>query len=163
MNAMTKIKSYVDVGMETNVSSADPHKLILLLYQGALLAIASARNHMLRKEIALKGKSVSHAITIIDEGLKASLNQEAGGDLAGNLASLYEYMSRRLLQANLENDPAILDEVSGLLTELRSAWENIRKPNAPAVETAAPQPAPAKTAAYGVGLAAVAPRVYERA
>lgn len=163
MNAMTKIKSYMDVGMETSVGSADAHKLILLLYQGALLAIASAKNHMLRKEIALKGKSISHAITIIDEGLKASLNQEAGGELAGNLSSLYEYMSRRLLQANIENDPTILNEVSGLLAELRSAWESIRKPNAPAVAAAAPQPAPAKTSAYGVGLAATAPRVYERA
>ncbi len=149
MNVMNKIKSYMDVNVETNVSSADAHKLILLLYQGALLAIASARNHMLRKEIALKGKSVSHAITIIDEGLKASLNQEAGGDLAHNLSALYEYMSHRLLQANLQNDPAILDEVSGLLTDLRGAWENIRTPNAAAATTAAPPPASAKTSTYG--------------
>ena len=163
MNAMSKIKSYMDVSVETNVSSADAHKLILLLYQGALLAIASAKNHMLRKEIALKGKSVSHAITIIDEGLRASLNREVGGELASNLAALYEYMSRRLFQANLENDPAILDEVSGLLAELRGAWESIRKPNTPEAIAVAPQPAPVKASPYGQGLAAIPSRVYERA
>ncbi len=128
------------MGIETGVNSADPHKLILLLYQGALLSIAAAKNHLLRKEIAAKGKSISQAISIIDAGLKASLNKEVGGDLAHNLAALYDYMCQRLVYANLHNDSTVLDEVSRLLTELRGAWESIRKPQgmAAAPETVAP-------------------------
>ena len=146
MNATTAIKTYATVGLESSVMSADPHKLILLLYQGAILAINSAKNQILRKEISAKGKSISHAITIIDEGLKSSLDKNAGGDLAQNLSALYDYMSQRLLIANLKDDTAALDEVSGLLTDLKGAWEEIRplvlstQPEA----TARPQTASAK-------------------
>lgn len=134
MNAATGIKAYTNVGLESNINSADPHKLILMLYQGAILAIASARNQMLRKEVAAKGASISKAIMIIDEGLKSSLNMNVGGELAKNLANLYDYMGQRLLIANLKNDPAILDEISKLLSELKDAWEAIR----PVVQGAAP-------------------------
>lgn len=126
MNASIGIKAYANVGLESNVTAADPHKLVLMLYQGAILAIASARNQMLRKETAAKGASISKAITIIDEGLKGSLNMSVGGELAQNLANLYDYMGQRLLIANLKNDPAMLDEVSKLLAELKGAWEAIR-------------------------------------
>jgi flagellar protein FliS len=128
MNAAAGVKAYSNVSLESNLSSADPHKLILMLYQGALLAIAAGKNQMLRGETAAKGASISKAITIIDEGLKLALNMEAGGALAQNLADLYDYMNQRLLQANLKNDPAMLDEVSRLLTELQGAWESIRQP-----------------------------------
>ena len=153
MNATTAINAYANVGLETSVAAADPHKLILLLYQGALLAISSAKNQMLRKEIAAKGKSISHAILIIDAGLKSSLDKNAGGELAQNLSALYDYMNQRLLIANLKNDTAALDEVSGLLTDLKGAWEEIR----PAVmsaqpdTTSRPQAAPAKPAALTYG------------
>jgi flagellar protein FliS len=145
MNAA--INAYMKVEMDSSVGSADPHKLILLLYQGALLAISSAKNQMLRREIAAKGKSISHAIMIIDEGLKASLDKNVGGELAQNLSALYEYMSHRLLIANLKNDVVALDEVSGLLSGLKEAWEQIR-PTAAQVQqaAAAPQPAPARPA-----------------
>lgn len=164
MNAIMKAQSYVDIGVESSVHSADPHKLILLLYQGALLSIAAARNHMMRKEIAEKGKSISQAISIINEGLLTSLNKEVGGDLAKNLAALYEYMSRRLLHANMRNDPKALDEVMALLTELRSAWETIRKPVA-GVSQSDLEPAPPASQdplakQYG---ARPASRLYERA
>lgn len=131
MNNPIGIKAYATVAVESGVSGADPHKLILMLYQGALLAIASAKNQISRNEIAAKGASISKAIMIIDEGLKNSLNMNVGGELAQNLAGLYDYMNQRLLIANLKNDPAILDEVARLLTELRGAWEAIR-PNTPA-------------------------------
>lgn len=143
MNATTAIKTYANVGLETGVTAADPHKLILMLYQGALLAISSAKNQMLRKETAAKGKSISHAITIIDEGLKASLDKNAGGELAENLSALYDYMNQRLFIANLKNDIATLDEVSSLLTELKGAWEEIR-PAAISATAIQPQAAPAK-------------------
>ena len=132
MNAITKVNAYVSNGLESSVTAADPHKLILLLYQGALLAISSARNQILRKETAAKGASISKAITIIDEGLKASLDKNAGGELAQNLSALYDYMNQRLLIANLKNDTSVLDEVSRLLAELKGAWESIRPGVAPA-------------------------------
>lgn len=126
MNTSTAIKAYNKVDIESGVNAADPHKLILMLYQGALLAIISAKNQILREETAAKGASISKAITIIDEGLKACLDKNAGGELAQNLSSLYDYMNQRLLIANLKNDTDILDEVSQLLTELKGAWESIR-------------------------------------
>lgn len=152
----TAINSYAKVEMDTNVASADPHKLILLLYQGALLAISSARNQMLRKDVAGKGKSISHAIMIIDEGLKSSLDMNAGGELAQNLSDLYEYMNQRLLYANLKNDVAALNEVSGLLFELKGAWEQIHpatKPAQPVKPIVAPRPpvSPLKSVALTYG------------
>lgn len=153
MNAATAINAYTNVGLETSVTTADPHKLILLLYQGALLAISTAKNQMLRKDIAAKGKYISQAIMIIEEGLKASLDKNAGGELAQNLSNLYDYMSQRLLIANLKNDVSALDEVSRLLSELKGAWEEIR----PAVTSAQPDatleapaaPAKAEALTYG--------------
>lgn len=117
--------AYNKVGIDTAVESADPHKLILMLFEGALLAVASASLHMQRQEIARKGEAVSKAINIILNGLKASLDMTAGGDLADKLAGLYDYMSHRLLYANMENNQAALDEVSHLLSELKLAWEQI--------------------------------------
>lgn len=126
MNMSAAVKAYSNVAIESKAHSSDPHKLILMLYQGALLSIASAKNQMIRKEIAAKGKSISQAISIINDGLKAGLDLKAGGPLAQNLSDLYDYMTQRLLVANMKNDPAILDEVSTLLLDLRGAWESIR-------------------------------------
>jgi flagellar protein FliS len=125
MNTVTALNAYKNVGLESGVAAADPHKLILMLYQGALLAIASAKNQMLRKQIPAKGASISKAIKIIDEGLKACLDVKAGGEIGKNLFDLYDYMNQRLLIANLKNDASILDEVSHLLKELKEAWESI--------------------------------------
>jgi len=136
MNTTTAIKAYGKVGIESGVTAADPHKLISMLYQGALQAIANAKNGILRKDIPAKGKAISHAISIINEGLDASLDKKVGGELAQNLSSLYGYMGTRLVTANLNNDMAILDEVARLLADLKGAWDSIR-PNG-----AAPAPAP---------------------
>lgn len=126
MNAISAINSYKGVGVETGVFGADPHKLVTLLFEGALLAIAHARAEMLHKQNAAKGQSISKAIAIIGEGLNASLDRNVGGELAQNLSALYDYMVLRLVSANLNNDAATLDEVAGLLTELKEAWETIR-------------------------------------
>ena len=90
MNARTAINTYAKVGVESGVAAADPHKLIAMLYQGALLAIANARNAILRKDIAGKGAAISKAILIIEEGLNTSLDRQVGGDLAKNLADPYD-------------------------------------------------------------------------
>lgn len=136
MNATTAINAYNNVSLESSVMGADPHKLIQMLFQGALLEIASAKNGILRKETAAKGKSIGRAIAIIGEGLNASLDKKVGGELALNLSSLYDYMVIRLIDANLKNDTAILDEVERLLTELKGAWDSIR----PQVMQPEPQP-----------------------
>lgn len=138
MNTTAAINAYNKVGLESGVTAADPHKLISMLYQGALLAIANAKNGILRKDIPAKGKAISHAILIVDSGLNASLNKEVGGDLALNLSALYEYMSNRLLYANLNNNIEALDEVAELLGGLKEAWESIRQPAAAVAPTPMP-------------------------
>ena len=128
------VNAYAKVGLETNISSASPHKLIIMLYDGALVAVLKGLSNMKDGNIAEKGKAISHAINIIDNGLRASLDREAGGQIAVSLDSLYDYMSRQLLQANLQNKPEILEEVQRLLTDLRGAWNTIG--NTPAVAPA---------------------------
>lgn len=139
MNAITASKAYAKVGLESGVLAADPHRLIQMLYQGALLAIANAKNGMLRKDIPAKGASISKAILIIGEGLQASLDKNVGGELALNLDALYGYMCTRLLTANLNNDIQALDEVAGLLSELKGAWDSIRPIVMASNATPAPQ------------------------
>lgn len=149
MNTTKALKAYANTEVESSVESADSHKLILMLYQGALLAIATAKNQMSRNEIANKGASISKAIAIIESGLNASLDKSVGGELAQNLSSLYDYMGVRLITANLKNDVAALDEVTRLLTELKGAWEKIRQPTA--VQPLVQQPMPAAKAQLTYG------------
>ena len=125
------LSAYQRVCVETGVQAADPHKLVLMLYEGALLALADAQRYMMRRETANKGRSLSKAIMIIDGGLKASLDIEAGGELGERLAALYDYMCDRLLHANLHNRAEIIEEVRNLLLELRGAWEQINALPAP--------------------------------
>ncbi len=117
--------AYSKVSMETGVLAADPHKLIVLLFDGAITAISNAGLQMEAGKIADKGRSISHAIAIIESGLRASLNKEVGGELARNLDALYAYMINGLLTANLKNNSAKLVEIKTLLSELRESWEQI--------------------------------------
>jgi flagellar protein FliS len=130
--------------METGVVAASPHKLIVMLFDGALVSITNALLNMRSGNIGEKGKAISKAIMIIDSGLRAALDKKVGGEIAEGLDALYEYMSGRLLTANLKNDPAILEEVQRLLTELRDAWNQIG--DTPAVK--APATAPTQTNKY---------------
>lgn len=127
MNTVTRgaMDAYSRAGVETSISDASPHKLISILFDGAIVAIGMAKNHMRLNQIPAKGLAISKAIAIIDEGLKVSLDEEVGGELARNLKALYEYMSNRLLMANIKNDVEGLDEVARLLGELKGAWEKI--------------------------------------
>lgn len=131
MYAARALNAYSQVDLENGVTAADPHKLILMLFEGAIVAVHAARTQMLRQDYAGKGQSISKAIAIIDQGLALALDVEAGGEIARNLAALYEYMSNRLLLANLKNETAGIDEVGRLLSELKSAWEGIGKHKAP--------------------------------
>lgn len=107
--------SYASVSLETSVMAASPHQLIVMLFDGAKMAVSNALRHMQAGEIEAKGKAISRAMAIINDGLNASLDKKAGYDLAVSLAALYDYMSQRLLMANLQNDAAMLEEVGGLL------------------------------------------------
>jgi flagellar protein FliS len=118
------VSEYTQVGASTRVMHADPHTLILMLMNGALDSMAAARGSVERGAVEEKGRSLSRAIAIID-GLRASLDRSASPALADNLDDLYDYMGRRLLHANLRDDIAAIDEVAGLLREIRSAWESI--------------------------------------
>ena len=121
------INSYQRIGVESGVASADPHKLILMLFEGAQQALDRSKLYIRQNEIAARGEMISKAIMIIDHGLKASLDVEAGGQLAERLYQLYDYMTRRLLTANLHNSLEIVEEVSCLLADLHDAWVAIEK------------------------------------
>jgi flagellar protein FliS len=119
------VGAYATVGLETGVAAASPHKLVVMLYDGVIVSLLSAINNIKSANIGAKGAALSKAITIIDNGLRASLDKKAGGEIAANLDSLYDYMSRRLLEANIKNDVAIIEEVRSLMADLRSAWVEI--------------------------------------
>ena len=118
-------KAYARVGLETGVVAANPHRLVLMLFDGALCAIADADQNLVEGRIAAKGEALSRALAIINDGLRASVDTSRGGKIAGYLLELYDYMSRRLLLAGLRNDRGALLEVTQLLGELRSSWAAI--------------------------------------
>ncbi|KAA1012395.1 flagellar export chaperone FliS [Paraburkholderia panacisoli] len=129
--------AYARVGVETSVMGASPHRLIVLLYQGARQAIAQARMHLQAGHVADRGMAVSKAIRIIESGLQQSLNLEVGGEIAERLNALYSYMTRRLFEANMKQSETMLVEVDGLLATLEEAWIGI----APEIARMAAQPA----------------------
>ncbi|WP_043531810.1 flagellar export chaperone FliS [Litchfieldella xinjiangensis] len=117
--------AYAKVGVESGVLSASPHQLIVLLFDGALSSIRAARLHMAEGNVQEKGKSISKAIDIVNNGLLAALDAERGGEIAERLGSLYDYISRLLLSANLHNDDKSLQEAAQLLEDIGSAWRQI--------------------------------------
>jgi flagellar secretion chaperone FliS len=120
----TAANAYRSLDVETQVDGADPHRLVEMLYDGAVVQVAKARNALARQDIAAKCEATTRAIRIIDEGLKAALDARAG-EVARNLDALYDYMTRTLLNANLKNSDAQFGEVEKLLADLRGAWREI--------------------------------------
>jgi flagellar protein FliS len=118
------VNRYRQMGEEARALDASPHQLVQMMLDGALGRIAAARGAMESGAIASKGALIGKAIGLID-GLRGGLNLERGGEIAANLSALYAYMGQRLLEANLRNDAAALDEVAGLLKQIRSGWEAI--------------------------------------
>lgn len=118
-------QAYAQVGLESGVMSASPHQLIVMLFDGAQSALVRARILMNQGDIPAKGAAISKAIDIINNGLNAGLDLEKGGEMAENLSALYDYMSRRLLQANLHNDEQAINEVLALLDNIADAWRQI--------------------------------------
>jgi flagellar secretion chaperone FliS len=126
------LNSYSALEVETGIDSASPQRLIIMLYEGAIKSVFVAKTAMARGDVAAKGAALSKAISIVEEGLRPALNLENGGEIAQNLMALYEYISMRLLHANLKNDSKSLDEAARLLSELKHAWEILEQRDRPA-------------------------------
>lgn len=118
------LEGYGRGAVESEVNFASPHRIIQMLMEGALSKIATAKGCIARNDIAEKSRQITWGMNII-QGLRTSLDAQKGGEVAANLDALYEYMGRRLLEANVTNDVVILDEVSNLLMEVKAGWDNI--------------------------------------
>lgn len=117
-------RAYADIGRHANVEAASPHRLIQMLFDGALERIANAQGHISRGDIVRKGHDIGRAIAIV-EGLRMSLDRSVDHPLTANLDQLYDYICRNLLRANLESNVELLAESAGLLRELKTAWDAI--------------------------------------
>ncbi len=124
MQNSVAMNQYKQVGTKVAVDVADPHHLIQMLIDGALEKINSAKYHMVQENIAKKGEDISKAISIVD-GLITSLDMEKGGEIAENLLSLYDYMQRKMVEANLDNKMEPLNEVAALLNEIKAGWSAV--------------------------------------
>jgi flagellar protein FliS len=118
-------QAYARIGVETGVAAASPHRLVLMLYDGVLDSIAQATHHLAAGRIADKGSAISKAISIVESGLRNSLDREKGGAIASQLDALYDYATRRLLEAGATNDAGRLAEVHALLSDIRGAWQAV--------------------------------------
>ncbi|PAU65655.1 flagellar export chaperone FliS [Pseudomonas sp. PIC25] len=124
MNAMAALRQYQTVNTQVQVLDASPHRLIQMLFEGGLARLAQAKGALERGQTSLKGELLGKAIAIIG-GLREGLDHQKGGEIAANLDSLYEYMVSRLVEANVNNDVALVDEVAGLLREVKTGWDGI--------------------------------------
>ncbi len=124
MNTNVAMQQYRQNHIQGGIEAASPHRLVQMLMEGALEKILAAKGFMAQQEVAKKGEQISWAISIIDS-LRSCLNVDVGGDFAQNLFDLYNYMERRLLEANIANDSSMLDEVGQLIIEIKSGWDAI--------------------------------------
>jgi flagellar protein FliS len=120
----SSLAAYRSVAAHGGVAAADPHRLILMLLDGALERISGARGAMQNGATEAKNRLIHRAADIVSE-LRASLNMDKGGEIAANMADLYDYSGKQLLRANAENRAELLDEVAHVLREIRSAWIQI--------------------------------------
>ncbi len=119
------LSSYRNVSAYGGLAEASPHQVVEVMLDAVLSRVNEARGHVERGEVEAKGEKIGKALGII-EALVLSLDKDRGGELAANLERLYDYSSRTLLKANLENRPDLLGEVAGLLREIKLGWEGIR-------------------------------------
>ncbi|GGI67587.1 flagellar export chaperone FliS [Shewanella gelidii] len=118
------LQSYRKVSLESEIAVASPHRLVQMMFEGALRRIAEAKYSIQQKDYAQKGEAIGKAIGIV-AGLNGSLDMDAGAEISSNLNALYDFMLRRLSEANLNNDAEALDEVSGLLRTIKEGWDAI--------------------------------------
>lgn len=118
--------AYKRVAADTGVQGADPHQLVSMLFDALLQSLVRARGALQARDIAAKGAAIGKAVRVLEEGLKAGLNMEQGGELAQNLRAMYDYSILRLTQANLRNDDAALAEVVALIEPVADSWQQIK-------------------------------------
>ncbi|MEQ1960622.1 flagellar export chaperone FliS [Escherichia albertii] len=123
MYAVKGTQAYAQIGVESAVMSASQQQLVTMLFDGVLSALVRARLFMQDNNPQGKGASLSKAINIIENGLRVSLDEESQDELTQNLITLYIYMVRRLLQANLRNDVSAVEEVESLMRNIADAWK----------------------------------------
>jgi len=123
-NIQTAMNQYKQVGVQGGLTDATPYRLVQMLMEGALERVSNAKGTMQRHDFIEKGRYITSAMSIID-GLRGSLDFEVGGEIAANLDNLYEYMNRRLMEANTSNNPDLLDEVSQLMTTIKEGWDGV--------------------------------------
>ena len=123
---MNALQAYQQVNTQTSVTDADPHRLIQLLLNGALERINMAKGRIESKDYAGKGNLIGKSMEIVS-ALRGALDFEQGGELAGNLEALYDYIERGLLEASVRNDPEKLEEMASLLRTIKEGWEGIRE------------------------------------
>ena len=126
------MSAYRQVGVQSMVDSASPQQLIKMLFDGLLASINAARGAIERGDISEKVRHIGKAVRILQEGLLGALDREKGGELAGNLASLYEYCTTQLTLANARNDVSMVDEVASLVGTVAQGWTEITNAPAPA-------------------------------
>ena len=122
--SQSAIQQYQAVGLRSKLADASPHQLIAMLLEGALERLANARGAIQRGDVQSKGELIGQVIAIVDN-LRVSLDLENGGELSQNLEALYDYLGRRLLEANINSDTSILEEASGLILEVKTGWDAI--------------------------------------
>ena len=120
--------AYKRVAAQTSVEGASPHQVICLLFEALLQSLHAARGALARGDIDGKGQAIGKAVRILEEGLKAALDLESGGELAANLRGVYNYSILRLTTANLKNDITLIEEVTQLIVPVFDAWKSIPLP-----------------------------------
>jgi flagellar secretion chaperone FliS len=126
-----------DAYLESRVLSADPLELVHLLYEAAIESVRDARRHLAAGEIAGRSRAITKAFHILQE-LMSSLDRERGGEISARLAGLYDYMQKRLLEANFQQADGPLTEVLGLLATLAEAWREVKQQSQPAAPVESP-------------------------
>lgn len=124
--SMRSVNSYRAVAVETSVSTANPHELVSLLFEGLLQSLALAKGSIQTADMPTKGRAIGRAVRILEEGLKAGLDEAKGGELAANLHTLYDFCILRLTESNLRNDASMVNEVIQLIRPVADGWNQIR-------------------------------------
>jgi flagellar secretion chaperone FliS len=127
MVSQRALSQYQQVNTGAAVEAASPHRLVQMLMEGCLQRLAEAKGALLRDDAAAKGVAIGKAINIVG-GLQSSLNKDQGGALPQQLDALYDYMQKRLLEANIKNSEAMLDEVASLMRTVKEGWDGIGQP-----------------------------------
>jgi flagellar protein FliS len=131
--SMRSANAYKTVDIESSVLGSSPHQLIGLMFTTLLQSLAKARTAIQSRDTATKIRTISHSLRILEEGLKGSLDTNRGGEVARNLANLYDYCVLRTTEANLRNDAGMIDEVISLIKPVADGWDEIK--SSPAVQS----------------------------